>query len=173
MTSELLIKYFMLLGILFSIITSISLSENQKELSVFLNTCPFDYEINDIDKIFGNYSEKDADKIKDNCENRRCFINEGSNDLNRNYLCNFNIKSKKNYCSPFSKYNDTNSEKLTNYINFCEQFINFYKCQKSNSEFKYKIINYNYICPKQIDNVINIILLYLIFFLRLIIMIII
>ena len=170
LTSELLIKYFMLLGILFSIITSISLSENQKELSVFLNTCPFDYEINDIDKIFGNYSEKDADKIKDNCENRRCFINEGSNDLNRNYLCNFNIKSKKNYCSPFSKYNDTNSEKLTNYINFCEQFVNFYKCQKSNSEFKYKIINYNYICPKQIDNVINIILLYFFLFVDIIIL---
>lgn len=170
LTSELLIKYFMLLGILFSIISSISLSENQKELSKFLYTCPFYYEINDINKIFGYYNEKNIDKIKDNCENRRCFINEGSNDLNKNYICNFNIQSKKNYCSLFSKYNDTNSEKLTNYINFCENFVNFYKCQKSNIEYKNKIINYDYICPDKIDNVINIILLYFFLFVDIIIL---
>ena len=112
LSSELILKYFMLLGILFSIISSISLSENQKILSRFFNTCPFNYDINDIDKIFGEYKEEKIDKIKDKCKNRRCFINEGSNDLNKNYLCNFNIQSKKNYCSLFLKSNDTTPGKL-------------------------------------------------------------
>ena len=162
-------KFLMLFEILFSLISSGFLYLNQKELSKILYTCPFCYLINDIDKIFGNYNEKSIDKIKDTCEKKRCFINEVSNDLNKNYLCNFNFQSEKNYCSLFSKYNDTNSKILTKYINFCEHFVDFYKCQKPNSEYKNKFNKYDYICPDKKDIIINIILFYTFLFVDIII----
>ena len=155
--TKLLIKYFMLFEMLFSIVLSISLSENQKELSVYFYTCPFHYDINDIDIIF-----KDENKIKENCQMRRCFINENSNIINKEYLCNFYIKLKKNYCSLFSINNEQISQQLMKYYNYCGEYISFYECQNPYSEKNKinKINNYDYICPKKLDELINILFLY-------------
>ena len=161
--TTLMIKYFMLLEILFSIIFSISFSENQKELSIYFYTCPFYYDINDIDLIFdGNNIEK-VDNIKENCQMRRCFINEFNNNINKDYLCNFNIRIKKNYCSLFSNNSSQISQQLIKYYEYCENYITFYSCQKPYDNYKNKmdkINNYDYICPQKSDEVINILLLY-------------
>lgn len=155
--TKLLIKHFMLFEMLFSIVLSISLSENQKELSVYFYSCPFYYDINDIDVIFN-----DEKKIKENCQMRRCFINEYSNIINKEYLCNFYIKIKKNYCSLFSINNEQISPQLMKYYNYCGNYISFYECQNPYSEKNKinKINNYDYICPKKLDEIINILFLY-------------
>ena len=80
------LKYFILLEILISILSSISLSENEKELSSFVYSCPFLYEINDIDNIFEFYIQQKKDKIKENCSRRRCFINNYSFDLDKKII---------------------------------------------------------------------------------------
>ena len=154
---RLLLKYFIFLDFLLSILSSICLSENERELSILYYTCPFSYDINDIDKIFQYYDSENVVKIKENCINRRCFINGGSNDLDGIYLCNFNFKSKKKYCSDF---NDIISNKLTNYTDICKVFVTFYKCKKPDKDYKKRINNYDYICPNRSDEILNIVLLY-------------
>ena len=115
------------------------------------------FSINDIDIIF-----KDENKIKENCQMRRCFINENSNIINKEYLCNFYIKLKKNYCSLFSINNEQISQQLMKYYNYCGEYISFYECQNPYSEKNKinKINNYDYICPKKLDELINILFLY-------------
>ena len=71
---KILLKYFIFLEILFSIISSICLSENERELSIFFLTCPFNYEIIDIDKIFEKKDSENINEIKGKCKNRRCFL---------------------------------------------------------------------------------------------------
>ena len=155
---KLLIKYFTLLEILKCIISSICLSENQRELSIFYFSCPFNYEVNDIDKIFDFYNSENIINIQEKCQNRRCFFNEKSDDLNDIYLCNFNYKIKKKQCSFFE--GGIISNKLINYFYYCQNFVTFYKCQKPEKEVKKSINSYDYICPNQIEEIINIILLY-------------
>jgi len=157
---KILLKYFIFLEILFSIISSICLSENERELSIFFLTCPFNYEIIDIDKIFEKKDSENINDIKEKCKNRRCFLNVYSNDSEENYLCNFNYKSKKKYCSYFSINNENISTMLMNYIDYCEDFVTFYKCQKPDKDYKKKINNYDYVCPDKSDEILNIILLY-------------
>ena len=86
----------MFLEMIFSLIFSISLAENQKDLSIYFYTCPFYYDINDIDLIFNCNNYENVDKIEEKCQMRRCFINEMNNNniINEKYLCNFNIKIK-------------------------------------------------------------------------------
>ena len=155
---KLLIKYFTLLEILKCIISSICLSENQRELSIFYFSCPFNYEVNDIDKIFDFYNSENIIDIQEKCQKRRCFFNEKSDDLNDIYLCNFNYKIKKKQCSFFE--GGIISNKLINYFYYCQNFVTFYKCQKPEKEVKKSINSYDYICPNQIEEIINIILLY-------------
>ena len=157
---KILLKYFIFLEILFSIISSICLSENERELSIFFYTCPFNYDINDIDKIFEEKDSENINDIKEKCKNRRCFFSEYLNNLDENYLCNFNFKSKKKYCSYFSMNNEIISTWLMNYIDYCKDFVTFYKCQKPDKDYKKKINNYDYICPDKSDELLNIILLY-------------
>ena len=164
---KLILKYFILLEILLSVISSICLSENQKELSLFFLICPFNYQINDIDQIFGNYISKNDKTTKEKCKNRRCFFNELSKN-NENYLCNFELKEKKQYCSEFLINDELISEKLINYYEFCENFVTFYKCQKPDKDYKFKTNKYDYKCPKKSDENINIILIYIFLFIDLI-----
>ena len=156
---KLLIKYFILLEILICIISSVSLSENQRELSIFFYSCPFNYEINDIDKIFDFYNSENNMNIQEKCQNRRCFFNEKLEDLNDIYLCNFNYKLKKKQCSVFD--DDKINKKLINYFYYCENFVTFFKCPRPDKELKKLINNYDYVCPNQEDEIINIILLYI------------
>jgi len=155
------LKYFILLEILISILSSISLSENEKELSSFVYSCPFLYEINDIDNIFEFYIQQKKDKIKENCSRRRCFINNYSFDLDQKYLCNFNYKIKRKYCSLFSKNDSNLSDKLMKYFDYCQNYVSFYTCPKrSTIDIKKKMNNYNYICPNEYEDILNIILIY-------------
>ena len=157
---KLVIKYFTFLEILLSIILSVCLSENQKELSLYIYICPFNYQINDIDKIFDNYTLKNEKMIKEKCKNVRCFFNEKTDDLDKRYLCNFDLKSNKKYCSKYSIGKGFISNKLINYFDYCENFVTFYKCQKPEKDFKTIINNYDYICPNKSDESLNISLLY-------------
>ena len=163
--SKLIIKYFMFLEMIFSLIFSISLAENQKDLSIYFYTCPFYYDINDIDLIFNCNNYENVDKIEEKCQMRRCFINEMNNNniINEKYLCNFNIKIKKKYCSLFSIDNEQISNQLIKYYNYCENYITFYSCQKPYNEYSNKlnkINSYDYICPNKSDELTNILLLF-------------
>ena len=163
--SKLIIKYFMFLEMIFSLIFSISLAENQKDLSIYFYTCPFYYDINDIDLIFNCNNYENVDKIEEKCQMRRCFINEMNNNniINEKYLCNFNIKIKKKYCSLFSIDNEQISNQLIKYYNYCENYITFYSCQKPYNEYNNKlnkINSYDYICPNKSDELTNILLLF-------------
>ena len=51
-------------------------------------------------------------------------------------------------------------KKIMNYIDYCKDFVTFFKCQKPDKDYKKKINNYDYICPDKSDELLNIILLY-------------
>ena len=164
---KIILKNISLIIFLLIILSSISLSENSKELSIMFYICPFYYDINDIDIIFDNYQLENNKKIIDKCKNRRCFINDCSKSV-YNYLCNFDYTDNKKFCENFSIKEDTISDKLINYFDYCDDYVDFYNCIKPNNEYKKKINNYDYICPSNSDLLFNIYMIYVFLFIDII-----
>jgi hypothetical protein len=110
--------------------------------------CPFNYHLSDIEKII-NSSSIYNNNINIGCNNKICIeINKQYNHLFEfSYLCNFNSNQKNiMICNKYSYINNIESEVLSDYINFCNSFTDFYICETDKKPNKY-YIDYNYICP--------------------------
>ena len=137
-----------------SLITSIPLSvfyyTTNNNYPNFYMDCPFNYHLSDIEKIINSSSIFD-NNINIKCNNKICVeMNKQYNHLLEfSYLCNFNSNQKNvMYCNKYiySDINNIESEVLSDYINFCKSFTDFYICETDKKPNKY-YIDYNYICP--------------------------
>ena len=85
----------LLIGLLFSIIIII----NTVQLNKFFLECPFNLSYSYFESSFDNYfNEKNKDKLKDKCGERRCILNEDNenNIFQYEYLCNYNPEKELN-----------------------------------------------------------------------------
>ena len=132
-----------------SIFTSSSLWYNSSLMEIFYRDCPFNYNIDDIPKIFYNFEIENIEKIKKKCNNRRCFpINYNSNI----YICNYK-ENGQNKLFDVSLEDENVKKQVKEYINFCENYTIFYKREREN--FKNYDITFNFICPNNSDFIFN------------------
>jgi hypothetical protein len=128
---------------------------------IFYIYCPFNFELNDIKKIFdfflndiSIYYEDQKKQLNEECNNRRCisYINQNEEEKYL-YICNFN--SIENIddnddnlisCQKFYSNNSLESKTMTQYINLCESVVDFYLCELFEEPHKYSLSS-NYICP--------------------------
>ena len=139
-----------------------------KDYSLFYKNCPFNFDLYDIQVIFGNFlNNKNINinnkisELKDKCSNRRCiFQNSFSSDYiedNYFYICNYNssedfLNNKENeiLCETFNSKDEIDSQYMKIYINLCNSLIDFYLCKLKKIPKKYQIKS-DYICPTNKD----------------------
>lgn len=132
---------------------SLVMCYNGISVSNFFYYCPYNFENNDIPKIFDYFKMEDNEQIKKRCNYRRCFINNES--LNNNhfiyhFICNFNDKDKMIDCSSMDESKEKISDELTNYVHYCNGYTKMYNCQRKNNFIIYNI-PYYYKCPYKSD----------------------
>ena len=132
---------------------SLIICNNGISLSSFFYYCPYNFENDDIQKIFGDFEMNDKEEIKKKCNYRRCFINNeylNNNHFIYNFICNFNDKDKMVDCSSMDSNKEKISDELTSYFNYCNNYTKMYNCNRKNNFITYNI-PYNYKCPNKSD----------------------
>jgi hypothetical protein len=126
---------------------------NCTSLSSFFYYCPYNFQNDDIPKIFDDFEMNNGKEIKKRCNYRRCFVNNGN--LNNNhfiykFICNFNDEDKMIDCSSIVEKKEKISDDLTKYVYYCNSYTKMYICQRKNNVIFYNI-PYYYECPNKSD----------------------
>ena len=169
LTKQLFIRFQLLSRVLLiliffnGIIISLNICNNAIALTTFFYYCPFNYNVNDLNKIFNNYKIENEKEINNKCNNRRCFINTKyvkNNYIIDNYICNFYNKEKLNYCYDLIINRVQITNELINYINYCKSYTEMYFCERQKNVIYYGI-SYDYKCPNEFDIFFNFFLFFL------------
>ena len=127
-----------------------------KNLKIFYEYCPFNYDLKDLMTLFPNLNDNsynyNKNEIKNKCTSRRC-IEYNNNEKKYSFICNFNSTKKEKeeniICNKniFFNLKDTIPEIMLSYINLCINYIVIYKCD-SNKKPKEFSIESDYKCPQ-------------------------
>jgi hypothetical protein len=150
---HLLSKFLFTLYFFNGFLMSLVICHNCISLSSFFYYCPYNFENNDIPKIFDNFEMKDNKEIKKRCNYRRCFINNeylNNNHFIYNFVCNFNDEDKMIDCSSMEENKEKISDELTKYVHYCNSYTKMYNCHRKNNFIIYNI-PYYYKCPNKSD----------------------
>ena len=152
------------IGLLLGFYLCIFIWINTAKSPDFNKDCPFNYSIEELEKIFNKYFEKNNkcsdEDCSSECKNRRCmsFYENSENNYPHQYLCNYD-------CSEDFK-NGKNKEYLVNcrrqdqpleddernypilktYYNFCEEEVDFYNCSRYDDPQVYSVTEKD-VCP--------------------------
>ena len=132
---------------------------NINDSNTFYEYCPFNFKKSDLSLLFPNLINNNTnineDVIKNKCISRRCLELNNNNNIEYNYICNFDSEkdfSKKNKitCDKyFLNFRENMEEIIISYINLCNPYSEIYKCSLYNKPEKFQI-DINYICPNEI-----------------------
>ena len=142
---------FSLIFFINGFIIAVNLLENTKIISVFYQYCPFNFNINDIPKIFDNFQINEKKRIKKICNYNRCFPFDNNVKGNKtNYICNMVCDKFVGKCSTLTLNNQNININLLKYIDYCEDYTHIYKCEEVDYIALYSI-SYDYKCPNKFD----------------------
>ena len=152
-----LLKILFYLFFLNSMIVSLSTWNNAQLLSTFYHECPFNFNVEEIQDIFDNFTITNKKYLKKKCKYRRCFPNDNyikNNKIINNYICNLEQNNKGISCSILEVDYTKIKQEIINYIEYCQEFTKMYQCEKENNYISYKI-SYNFRCPNKSDVSLN------------------
>ena len=130
------------------LLTSITIYYNSKLEKPFYYDCPFNFDINSLPNIVSKFESYELNKIKNQCNYRRCFI-LNMNESNNTYICNFKEKNKDEEFFEIDLIKESIDNDLNEYIMKCQNYTTFYKCIKN--RHKTYLIDYDFPCPEQKD----------------------
>lgn len=166
-----LFKKIAFISLILSIIKGIALTLifwiNYYNYQNFLTDCPFNFSINDMDKLLKNTKNENYPKA---CDLKRCIFYSQSNENNLNnynYICNFDSEYENNdyIYNKNNKDNDNNNEldchlmnfqdftetELYSYLEKCDEYNNYYFCSSNIKKHDKYFIKYNQKCPTKIQ----------------------
>ena len=142
---------FSLIFFINGFIIAVYFLENTKIISVFYQYCPFNFNINDIPKIFDNFQINEKKRIKKICNYNRCFPFDNNVKGNKtNYICNMVCDKFVGKCSTLTLNNQNININLLKYIDYCKDYTHIYKCEEVDYIALYSI-SYDYKCPNKFD----------------------
>jgi hypothetical protein len=155
---ELMSKICLFIFIANSFITSGATSYNTALMPAFYRDCPFNYEVNDIPKIFNDEKLKSKSSLKKECNNRRCYL---INYKDNEYLCNF-IDREYEFFNLENENESILPGNVLKLINYCTNDTHFFKCKR----IRYNLysISFDSICPDKSQLTYNYVLSYLFIF---------
>ena len=122
-TLEIISKFLLIIFLVNSLLTSGAIGYYSSLIPTFYRDCPYNYDVNDIPKLFFDDLSPNKNSIKKDCNDRRFYSLNYDRDV---YICNFIDKEYEIFNFEKTK-DDIIYDNLLKYINYCMNYTIFFK----------------------------------------------